>query len=302
MTGWQPASSSRGPAKKGAVIELEPPERAVAVVQFGGLPKMDVHARNMATFISTNYGSAGAKAAKKFKMNDGKFELRRAVAASGNEELNIVRDIASAAKALKKDQASEKVIVLVLHGNDEGLSRIYRNGNLEDMLNADQLRDVAVYRMDLALLAKEETRKKAALDTATASDNRDAIEDAKFYLNDVRGRINDYRAKSADAAEMSEAFEKTAKALEDADVDVLELQACNVGDIEGMATFSFAGRLEGLLGNTNHTLTIRMHTRYMSSGVHSKTKKVMVWLGADPKRTDTNEISSTSLPPFVDTK
>ena len=79
MTGWQSASGSRGAAKKGAVIELEPPSRAVAVVQFGGLSKIDVQARNMATFISANYGSAGAKAAKKFKMDDGNIELRRAV-------------------------------------------------------------------------------------------------------------------------------------------------------------------------------------------------------------------------------
>lgn len=301
MTGWQRASSSRGTAKKGAVIELEPPERAVAVVQFGGLPKIDVQARNMAAFTSTNYGSAGAKAAKKFKMDDGKIELRRVVAASGNEELNIVRDIASAAKTLKKDQASEKVVVLVLHGNDDGLSRIYRNGYLENMLNADQLRDVGVYRMDLALLAKEEIRRKANFDAATASGNPEVIDDARFYLNDVRGRINDYKANHADAARMSEALEKAASALEDAGADVLELQACNVGDIEGMATFSFAGRLEELLRTADHTITIRTHTRYVSSGVHSKTKKVMVWLGSNPKA-DNNEISATSLPPFVDTK
>jgi len=262
MTGWQPASTSRGNAKKGAVIELEPPERAVAVVQFGGLPKIDVQARYMAAFISTNYGSAGAKAARKFKMDDGKIELRRVVAASGNEELDIVHDIASAAKALRKDQASEKVVALVLHGNDNGLSRIYRNDELENMLNDAQLRDVGVYRIDVA-----------------------------------SGMVG-----NAAAAEMSEALEEAAKALADAGVDVLELQACNVGDIEGLATFSFAGRLETLLKTADHAVTIRTHTRYVSSGVHSKTKKIMVWLGADPDATNNNERSSTSLPPFVDTK
>ena len=220
----------------------------------------------MATFISSNYGSAGAKAAKKFKMGDGKIELRRVVAASGNEELDIVHDIASAAKALKKDQAGEKVVALVLHGNDEGLSRIYRNDYLENMLNDAQLRDVGVYRMDVAL-----------------------------------GMVG-----NADAAEMSEALEEAAKALADAEVDVLELQACNVGRIEGMATFSFAGRLEALLKTADHTITIRTHTRYVSSGVHSKTKKVMVWLGADPKLTDKKNRAplalTQSFPPFVDTK
>jgi hypothetical protein len=72
-----------------------------------------------------------------------------------------------------------------------------------------------------------------------------------------------------------------------------------VGDIEGVATFSFAGRLETLLKTADHGITIRTHVRYVSSGVYSTTKKIMVWLGSKPKAED-NELSATSLPPFVD--
>ena len=298
---WQSAKSSRGPSKSGATVELAPPARAVAVVQFGGLPQIDIQARNMSTFIATNYGAPGAKA-KKFKTDSGDIELRRAVASSGNGPLDIVSDIKSAARALRKDKATTKVVVLVLHGNDEGLSRIYRNGYLEDMLTGDQLRSVGLYESELGRLKKELARYEGNLAAANAKHDTEAADEAKFRVDDTRGLIRKWEndPNNADAAGLLAVLRGAADALEEANVDALELQACNVGAIEGLATFSFAGRLERLLSTPTHGITIRTHRRYVSSGVHSKNKKVMVFLGADPKATDNNELSSTTLPPFVD--
>jgi hypothetical protein len=100
---------------------------------------------------------------------------------------------------------------------------------------------------------------------------------------------------------MSEALERAAKAMEDAEVGALELQACNVGAIEGLASFSFADRLEHLLSTPTHPVRVKKHTRYVSTGVDSQTKKTMVWIGSNP-RADGNELSATTLPPFVDTR
>jgi hypothetical protein len=298
MADWKPATTSRGPSKKGAVVEIQPAERAVAVIQFGGLPAIDVQAANMARFITTNYGSAGGKA-KKFQMTDGKTELRRVVGASGNEELDIVHDIATAAKAIKKDAAQEKVVALVLHGNDEGVSRVYRRGMLEHMLHVDQMRDVNDFRMELARLSKEEERRKADLANARTAKDPEAIDEAQFHLRDVQTRIAQYEASLPAAEQMSNALKATAEALADAGVSVLELQACNVGDIEGVASFSFAERLQSLLSTPQHRLKIRTHRRWVTTGVHSKTKKTMVWLGAKPE-SEGNGLSETTLPPFID--
>jgi len=188
----------------------------------------------MAPFIAKNYGTPGAKA-KKFTLDNGSIEMRRVVAASGNGPLNIIADVKSAAAALKKDKAESKVVVLVLHGNDEGLSRIYRHGYLEDMLNVDQLRSVGLHEMELSRLKKEKAKYQAALTAAIAKHDAEAADEAQFKVEDTQQLISRWEndPRNADAARMSKALQDTAAALEESSVDVIELQACNVAQIEG---------------------------------------------------------------------
>lgn len=304
MGRWQLACAPKKKQPKNArpkkiVVPLELPYRVVAAILFGRPPWKDRQASNMNKFLPRNYGLPGASGTKRHRYDDGTVELRRCVRVSGIEETHVVADIATAARSLKRDRAKETAIALVLHGNDEAVSRLYNQttDTFEHSLNLQILKDVALYRSERKTLDQEMQTREAAQRLAIASGDEDRIADASFFVNDARRRIVALDKSFGKNVDMSALLETAANAMEESRVGVLELQACGVGGADGFASLSFSGFLARVLSTPSHTVEIRTHSQMIETGIPKGGKVVHVWLGSDP-HSDFAQLSSTTLPRF----
>ena len=224
----------------------------------------------------------------------GETELRRTVGASGRQPLDILHDIANAARALKEDKAGEKMVEVVLHGNKAGVSRELVGDELKNTLTASMLGAVQDYRKEIARLQnlhKDDLKKaKAAGD----------VEEVAFLKEDTQRLIDEYTRMNPKIRALSGALDEVASAFKEADVGALEIQACNTGGSEGLDSYSFVPRLEALLKVDDHKVRVRAHRETILSGRDPQSGKMTVWLGNEESRLKVgSQQSTTTLPPMT---
>lgn len=263
--------------------------RAVAAIRFGGLSS-DTQAKNMDQFLGLNYGSAGAP--KDFQGNEEKGfrdERRRLVAASGHEPIDIIRDIKTAADAVKNDDADERIVAPVLHGNVDRIGRRLSGFFLVE----SALRDLQVIKTDNALALSRLEKAKQKLAEAEASGNPEDIQAAR---DEVASREAVLQGVDPTALEMLAAFAEAAEALKAANVRTVELQACDAGGgVAAVTTLGFLDKLRSLLTAKGHSLAIKGHKAALFS--ESFPAKVDVWVGSKTsKNTAGSQTSDKSLP------
>ena len=273
----------------------------VVAVLFGG-NRSDIQANRMDRFLRKNYGEPNSPNPKiHIRRSSGDIEWRRTVAASGQQAIDIVRDITAAAKKLQGDNIqATKVIELVLHGNTSGIARKYESGVLIDLLSVNHLSAVQDFRREVARLEKRiETAEKRLSDAnaklrgassdAEQKEQRDAftnVQEARKDLNEFLNRPGNAQAKS-----LSDAFKEAAEALRNAKIQTINLQSCNTGS--GNSLLSFIGRLQNLLSSSSspaHIVTVKGHWEMVST-----TKAGEVFLGTDPIDPQAQR-STTTLP------
>lgn len=263
--------------------------RAVAATKFGGTAD-DVQAKNMDQFLGLNYGAPGGTKEFQGKEEKGfRDELRRVVAASGQQPINIIRDVKTAAEAVAKDDADERIVALVLHGNVDRIGR--RLSGL--FLVESALRDLQALKADTALARSRLKQARQRLEDAKKKGDPDEIDAAQ---EEVKSREKLLDGFDKDGLEMLDAFEAAGEALKAANVRTVELQACDAGGGPTAVTaLGFLDKLKSLLTAKGHSLEIKGHKAALFS--ESFPKKVDVWVGSEKnKGAAGTQTSDKSLP------
>lgn len=269
-------------------------KRAVAATMFGGLPG-DIQARNMDKFLNNNYRTptGGPKEFKGDHNGHALDELRRTIAASGANPIDIVHDIATAAQAVQNDDANDRAVALVLHGNTD---RIGRHNPGVWILESDLMQLESSVLIDWRMKTSALETAKQRLADAQRGGDPDKIDRARVEEQAREDDLRIFKEQNRDGTTMLEAYDQAAKALEQARVDVVELQACGAGgSASQLAPLGLAGRLQRLLSTRTHPVQVKGHQKLIVS--LDDGKKVTVWLGADTDRNAPgSQTSDTTLP------
>jgi hypothetical protein len=252
-------------------------KRAVVATLFGGRSN-DVQARNMDKFLRLNYGKPGDPP-KEFKgTHDGKpiHELRRSVAASGPNPIDIIHDIGTAAQAVRNDDANLRVVDLVLHGNTD---RIGRRDPGIFLLDSD-LRNLESLKGERKLRQRAVDRAQERLKAAQKNGDPEDIAAAREEVKSRQDNLNDLNSEGG--MPLLQAFDQAATDLEKAQIDLVELQACGTaGSQGGVAALGFLSRLERLLSTPGHKVDVKGHSELIFSNDDRNTNTVFCWLGTE---------------------